>query len=99
MIGHASDGDGGHSATPRDAGDEGPSAILQVFRNGVLAVFGREDAMNAERNAGVVHVSGNLSRRERVLPSLRDSRSNSIPNPALTCRAGFCGAPRKIGTR
>ena len=72
-LGDASDGDGGHPATPRDAADEGPGAILQVIRNGVVAVFRREDAMNAKRDAGMAHVSGIYHGGSRVLPSLRDS--------------------------
>src|SRR5450759_4359109 len=81
MIGNASDGDGGHPATPRDAADEGPGAILQVIRNSVVAVFRREDAVNAERDAGMAHVSGIYHVGSRVLPSLRDSRSKFDSQP------------------
>jgi hypothetical protein len=52
----------------------------------VVAVFRREDAVNAERDAGMAHVSGIYHVGGRVLPSLRDSSVLSRLSRALTLR-------------
>ena len=72
-----------------DAADEGPGAILQAVWNSVVAVFRREDAMNAERDAGMGHVNAiyHVGLGSAVPTGLRTYLVCVFP--ALTCRAGF----------
>jgi len=72
VISHAPDRNGGCPASACDAADERPGAVLQFAGDGSEAVLGGKNAMDAQRNAGVIH-GRNVSPRKEILPSLRDS--------------------------